>query len=49
MDAITIALLKDLQNDLDIIKKSKDKTEVLSKLQELKNSVDTTIKLVLKQ
>ena len=48
MDAITIALLKDLQNDLDNIKKSNDKTEVLGKLQELKNSIDTTIKLILK-
>lgn len=49
MDTITIALLKDLQNDLDNIKKSITKTEVLGKLQELKNSVDTTIKLILKQ
>lgn len=49
MNELQKSLLKDLQTDLDNIKKSNDYFEVVVKLQELKNQIDLTIKLLKKE
>ena len=48
MNDITKALLKDLQNDLDIIKAMNSNIEVVWRLEKLKETIDLTNKLIIK-
>lgn len=49
MNEITKALLKDLQDDLDRIKNAESNIEVVWRLESLKNSIDVSKKLIMKE
>ena len=48
MNEITKALLRDLQDDLNIIKLMESNIEVVWKLEKLKEAIDLTNKLIVK-